>query len=706
MITAARDRNAVRCLLEPRSIAVVGASARSGSFGERMVSEVLRSTADVDVHLVNPRYDEIAGQDCVASLDDIADPVDLVLLGIADGSLEAELRRSAARGDRAAVIFGNAYEAPIEGASPLRDRLSRIAADASMAVCGGGCMGFVNLVRGIRAIGYVEPDNLPPGPVALLTHSGSVFSAMLRARRGIGFTVAVSSGQELVTTTASYLDYALSLPQTSVIALVLEAIRDAAAFRASLAVAANRDVPVVLLPVGTSERGQSMVAAHSGAVAGGTAAWEALADAHGLHLVGDLSELLDTVEIFAAGRRARRPAPDVNRTCGLGAVLDSGAERALLADVAAEHGLRFADVSGETADALTEQLDRGLVATNPLDVWGNGADAEDLFRDVLVTLAADPAVQALALAVDLVTEFDGDKSYPNAVRSVVAATDLPVVVLSHMPSAIDPQWSAELRAAGIPVLEGTRSGVVALRHLLDHAERRPASGPVTIDAARQSRWRGRIAAGPMPAAETFEMLREYGVDTALAQSADDQGAVLAAAAAIGYPVVLKTDEDAAHKTDVGGVVVGLDEDARLTGAYRDMASRLGPKVTVCQQIPRGIELLLGAVRDPALGLLLLVGPGGLLVEVVAARAAALPPVDARRARDLLGCTAAERLLLEPRAGKPADIDAVAHVVTSFATLLVEVGDVLDAIEINPMVCGPDGAVAVDVHLEPRGQKIT
>ncbi len=141
-----------------------------------------------------------------------------------------------------------------------------------MALCGAGCMGFVNVVYGLRAIGYTEPDPLPAGPVALVTHSGSVFSALLRARRGIGFTVAVSSGQELVTAAPAYLEYALDLPETRVLGLVLEVIRDGAGLRSVLAAAAARDIPVVLLSVGSSAGGREMVAAHSGALAGSDAA--------------------------------------------------------------------------------------------------------------------------------------------------------------------------------------------------------------------------------------------------------------------------------------------------------------------------------------------------------------------------------------------------------------------------------------------------
>ena len=170
------------------------------------------------------------------------------------------------------------------GRPGLRDRLAATARQAGMAVCGAGCMGFVNVARGLRAVGYLEPD-LHPGPVALVTHSGSVFSALLRARRGFGFSLAVSSGQELVTTAADYARYALGLPETRVLALVLEAIRDAAGLRSVLAAALAADVPVVLLSAGVSAAGTALVSAHSGALAAADGAWEALAGAYGLHRV-------------------------------------------------------------------------------------------------------------------------------------------------------------------------------------------------------------------------------------------------------------------------------------------------------------------------------------------------------------------------------------------------------------------------------------
>jgi acetate---CoA ligase (ADP-forming) len=198
-------------MLEARSVAIVGASARVDTFGARMLAEASKSPAKPVLYLVNPRYTDIDGRRCYASLADLPEPVDLALIGVSDTGLERQLGLATETGCRSAVIFGNAAEAD-------RRRLADMATSAGMELCGAGCMGFANVGYGLRAIGYVEPDPLPAGPVALVTHSGSVFSALLRTRRAFGFTLAVSSGQELVTTTPSYLEYAVSQPKTRVLA--------------------------------------------------------------------------------------------------------------------------------------------------------------------------------------------------------------------------------------------------------------------------------------------------------------------------------------------------------------------------------------------------------------------------------------------------------------------------------------------------------
>ncbi len=649
-----------------------------------------------------------------------------------------------------------------------------------MELCGAGCMGFANVTRGLRVMGYAEPDPLPAGPVALVTHSGSVFSAMLRLRRAIGFTLAVSSGQELVTTAPSYLDYALGLPETRVLALVLEAIRQPDRLRQVLARAAERDIPVVLLTVGNSVRGAKMVAAHSGALAAADGGWEALSRAYGLHRVGDLAELTDTLELFAIGRRPPRPlsgsasrpcasspsadpppadppladpppadppladpppadppladppqadqppapreAPGSGPVRGIATVHDSGLERAHAADLADQLGVPFAQLSAATRARLRELLDPGLEPGNPLDVWSTGADTVGLFAGSLAVLADDPSVAAVALAVDLVSELDGDDSYPLAALDAARRTDKPLVILSNLPSAIDQDAAARLRQAAIPVLEGLRPGLLALGHLLGHtgarsryqaglpaaarpaaarpAAARPAAARPAVarpaDEARCRRGRALLAAGAASGAPLLDLLREYRIAAARVVPAGSAAGALAAAELIGYPVVLKTDEPAVpHKSDAGGVVLGVGTPDELIAAYADLAARLGPRVLVCETVPSGVELALGIARDPALGPLIVVGAGGVLVEAIADRAVALPPVSERTARQLLGELRISHLLAGFRGAPPADLGSIVRAITGLSALAVELGSELEALDVNPLICGPGGAVAVD-----------
>ncbi len=628
-------RGAVRAMLEPRRVAVVGASARPGSFGERLVSEVGRSPAPLEVHLVNPRYDTIGGRPCVASLEAIEGPVDLVLLGVSDDAVEEQMAVAARRGDRAAVLYGSLFDRDHPGGTGRRDRVAAIARAGGMALCGGGCMGFVNVTAGVRAVGYVERDPLPQGPVAVVTHSGSVFSAILRTRRHLGFTLVVSSGQELVTTTASYLEYALDLEGTRVVGLVLETLREADRMQEVLARAAEQEVAVVALTVGGSVSGRAMVAAHSGALAGADGAWEALFDAYGVIRVSDLDELTDTLELFASGRRVDPGGS------GIAAVHDSGAERALVVDMADALRLPFAPLAPPTVERLERLIGSGLVAGNPLDVWSTGADTEQLFAGCLSAMADDPSVSAVALAVDLVEEYDGDESYPDAVIAAASATTKPVVVLSNLGSAIDTMTAARVRAAGVPVMEGTRSGLTALGHLIDHADRR-TSAPAAHrpDSDRQATWRRRLAQGPLPGEDAFSLLRAYGIATPTTRAVSSAEEAAAVAGEIGFPVVLKTDEPSvAHKSDVGGVVLGVADPAAAAVAYDDLASRLGSRVVVSATAPDGVELALGVVRDPHLGPLVVVGAGGVLVELLADRSVRLAPMDEDGARRRGGPTA-------------------------------------------------------------------
>jgi acyl-CoA synthetase (NDP forming) len=686
-------------MLEARSVAVLGATDRPGTLGSRLIEELQKSPGLSELHLVNPRRagEQLAGRKVLESLDDIDGPVDLVAFAITDGAVSGELERAARRGDRSALIFGSLVEDSEEGTYMLRRQVAETAASQGMALCGGGCMGFVS--PGLRAIGYLEPYPLPPGRVALVTHSGSAFSALLRADRLFGFSLAVSSGQELVTTASEYISYALSREETAVIALLLETMRRPEHLRSVLAEAAASGTPVVALTVGTSEAGRSMVEAHSGALAGSDAAWEALFEESGVMRATDLSELCDLLELLSCPkppRRARTGEPGA-----IGAVFDSGAERALAVDLAVTHNVSFASIGPLTKTRLAGLLDPGLEPTNPLDVWGSGANTEELFSAALSALADDEAVDAVALAVDLVPEFDGDDSYRSALVRAASASEHLVCALSHLPSALDREDARRLRGAGIPVLEGTASGLSALGKVTSwHKRKTTSEKTLPLEPERAARWLSRLGAGRLGTLELFELLADYGIDSPAHRVVSDSAAARAAGLELGYPLALKTAvAGLSHKTEAGGVLLGIKDESALVAGYEEMAERLGEQATVAKMAPPGVELSLGVLRDPLVGPMVVLGAGGSLVELLADRAVALPPIGDERAAGLVERLKVHALLQGYRGGPPADLRAVLRAVRAVAQIASELGEALQSLEVNPLSCSPAGALALDVLAE-------
>ena len=684
--------DALRAMLVPASVAVVGASDVVGSFGWQMMTQLLEGGFQGRVYPVHPSRTEVLGHPCHPSLEALPEAVDLAVLGVPNRLLEQQLGLCARLGVRGAAVFASGHEETPDGRAPLSERLRRIAQVAEMAVCGLNCMGFVHVEAAVRACGFYQPPDLQPGPVTFLTHSGSAFSALLHNDRRIRFNLAVSCGQELVTTMADYLGFALEQPSTRVVALFLETVRDPVRFRAALDLAHRRDVAVVALKVGREAFAQAMVAAHSGALAGADGVFDAVCDAHGVIRVRTLDELLDTVELCGGGRRA---GPG-----GLAAVHDSGGERAMLIDCALDTGVPLAVIGDATRLRLEQVLEPGLPAVNPLDAWGTGNRADAIYEDCCRILLQDPDTAALALVVDLTHEQDPEREYAGTLLRVAPTTDLPVALLSNCRSSIDRRAAQRLREAGVPVLEGTVSGLTAFRGLLerrDFGRRARLDPPEPVAPAVREEWRTRLARSPGPdPAETLALLTAYGIPTVPHRLATSPREAVLAADAVGWPVACKTAAaGVAHKTEVGGVHLGLADPAALTRAYRDLERRLGPRVLVTGMAAPGVELHLGVVRDPQFGPVVLVAAGGVLVEWLQDRRLALPPVDPAGALRLIGRLRLSPLLDGVRGLPAADRGAVARAVSRLSVLAQDLGDRLRALDVNPLIAGPSGCVAAD-----------
>jgi acyl-CoA synthetase (NDP forming) len=672
-------------MLLARSVAVVGASERRGSVGDQVVRQLISGGFEGPVYPVNPRYEELHGLPCAPDLESLGRPVDHVVLAVANANLEAGMVEAAKIGAGSVTIFASCHGETSDG-RPLRARLQEIASDAGIPICGGNGMGFLNVEAGIRVCGFYQPADLEPGGVSFLSHSGSLFSALLHNRRGIRFNLVVSTGIEINTTMDRYLLWALNRESTRVVALFLETIRDPVGFRSALAAAEARDIPVVALKVGTSPRGQAAVATHSEGLAGEDAVYEALFEAHGVHRVQTMDEMADTLELFGAGRRA--PAP------GLGAVHDSGGERAMLIDTAHRVGVGLPELEETTSRRVAEVLDPGLEPSNPIDAWGTGRDAEEVFVECLSALADDPAIGTVAFCVDLTTEEDPDTAYVNAPVSVAAKTTKPLVVLGNVSTTVDPDQARAIRAAGVPVLEGTETGLRAIGHLLDH-HRRGGMPP----QAQRITGPGDPGPGVHGEAAALQVLASYGIAVPAVVEVTSLEGALAAGSRLSYPVVLKSTQAGDHKSDVGGVLTGIDSHSAMESAYRELADRLGAGALVAEMVEPGVEVGLGMVTDPQFGPVVILAAGGTLIEVLRDRVALMPPVDRSRARIAL-----ERLSLWPmlrgaRGGMEVDLESLCDVVARFSEVAIDSVGRVSTIDVNPVIAGPERSVAVDALMK-------
>ena len=682
-------------LLNPRSIAFVGASARNGTPGHTMLDLNRGGSRDGRLYPVNPRYSRIDGVDCYPSLSELPEVPDLVVLGLADQRLESALTEAAAAGARAAVIFGGAnLEEPHQ--TRLVQRLTTIAIEAGIPICGGNGMGFYNLDAGLRITFSQPPRATRAGNVALISHSGSSWSSLTHNDGRLRFNLSVSSGQELNVGVADYLRYALSMPTTRAIGLVLETVRSPEDFVSALAEANARGVPVMALKVGRTEQSARLAISHSGAIVGDDAAFDAIFEHYGVGRARTLEELAAGLLLLS---HAGRVEPG-----GLALIHDSGFERELLIDLASDHGVALAGISPETRDRLASLLDPGLEPVNPLDAWGTGRDYERVFTECLCALMEDPDTACGFISHSIRDDFWISEGWTRVAEESARRCAKPMGVVSNFPWVQDGVVVERMSDLGIPVIGGMGNGLDAARHLFawrNFLARETLPLPAGLEALRLDAWRCRLESSEvLDETESLALLADYGLDVARGRVVECGGEIEALVRSIDAPVVLKTAMPGVHhKSDSGGVVLDVAPD-RLVEAYDALASRLGPRVLVADMAPPGVEMALGVVRDPHFGPLVVVAAGGVLIEVLADRRLAVPPFDSDRAKGLISRLRCRPLLDAHRDRPAANVDALAEALARLSVLACELGPWIGELDVNPIIVGPERAVAVDALVVP------
>ncbi len=686
-------------LLRPSSIALLGVSPKPGSYGRGILDACLKSGFEGELFLINPNYREIDGHRCYPDLHALPRPVDHCVLGVANNRIEQALQDVIDTGVKAATIFASCQ---LDEAAdmPLLERLRSKARAARLLVCGGNGSGFYNRANKVRCQmsgGAQEPT----GCVTFIAQSGSISAAIGNNDGRLPFNLTVSSGQEITTDIADYMDFALGLESTRAIGLFMETVRNPQAFIQALERAAAADIPVVVNKVGRSEASKRFAVSHSGALAGDDAVYDAIFERYGALRVDDPDELVATLQLLMTGRR-------VTSFGGIAAITDSGGERELLADIAAEQDVAFATISPATRDSLAGHLDYGLEPENPLDAWGTGHGFEESFEACMSDLLADANTSLGLWIADLRDGVSYHAGYARAAMRVIAKTDKPLAIATCYSKCQNTELANLLRQSGIPVLEGLRPALVAARHALAYSRRRQQAAPVAPDLpdpAIIAGWRARCATGQaLLETEALALLKDFGVPVVEHRLADSAAAAVEAATKLGFPVALKTaTEGIQHKTEVKGVHLNLADGLAVQAAYDDLATRLGPRVLVARMLPPGMEVVFGAINDPQFGPVAMIGAGGIFVETMRDTRFSVPPVDQAAAHiliDRLGI----RPLLDGIRGRPAlDVDQLARTFSRFSVMIAALGDVLGEVDVNPVIVSPSGAVAVDALIVPLSQ---
>ncbi len=687
-------------LLAPRSIALVGGSPRPGTVGNLMLKSLVEGRFPGTLTVVNPKYTAVEDIDAVATLAELPEPADLAVLSVAAHRMERVMAEAIRAGVRAAVVF-DACLLDGDGPPRLLERLGAMAREAGLPVCGGNGMGFYNYDSRTFA-SFQEPLDAPPGHIAAVCHSGSVFGILANEAGRFRFNLLASPGQEINGTLADYMDWALDQPTTRVLALFVEAVRDPESFVAALTRALDEGVPVVVAKVGRTPESARLAETHSGAMVGDDTAFDALCRRHGVLRADDLDDLMATAQILAAGKTVGEG--------GFAAILDSGGLREQLMDMAHDLGVPFAPLSQATTEALKATLDIGLEAVNPLDAAGRfNENLGGAISTCAAILERDPGVAILAHEYYRTDRHGGLPEIGEAILRLGAASAKPYVVSYALGAANNAAFANDMQDSGIPVINGTGPLLKAVRHAFawrDFLGRDDTPPEAPRDDA-VGRWRERLGAGAALAEPVvLEMLRDFGIDTAASLLVHSTDEAAAAARATGYPVALKTAVPGlVHKTDAGGVHLGIADESALRAAARSLEA-FGPAMSVAGMVPGGVEVAFGMARDPHWGPVVMVGAGGTLVELLDDRAAALAPFGPEEARRLVDSLKVSRLLAGARSGPPCDSARLALMLSRFSVACHALADVIAEMDVNPLIVGGDFARAVDAVLIPAGNCTT
>jgi acyl-CoA synthetase (NDP forming) len=669
-------------LLNPRSIAIVGATVDELRLAGMVVPLLKQGGFRGELYPVNPKYKEIGGLRCYASLDEIQADVDHCIVIVRQDLVLEILEACARKHIPGASIFSSGYAEAGEGGEAEQQKL--VAFADRVTFIGPNCMGFANLADGVIATASpVLTRSKSPGHIALVSQSGGLAFgtiAFFASESRLSFSYMVNTGNSAGISFGDLTEFLLDDEHTHVIFMVIESDSLVADVLDALERARVRK-PIVLLKLGRGATGIRMARSHTGSFAGDYRLVRDSAEQLGVVCVDDVDDALNVLQLVEAGFTSEDGD-------GIAGVSVSGGNVTLFADAIDQSSMSFAEVSEDTLARLREQLPGFISVHNPIDLTTVGYEQPERHRRVIELMLDDPSVKSV---VPVLTTTEDYTSVCTFLAEIAAATDKRMAVVWNGGS-YDGNSLDLLRNAGIPVMRSARGFVRAMESL---RRVRPAA-PWNAQPGRAAAGFERQAAGILTEAEALAFLERGGVQVAPWRLCR-RGDLLREAADLGYPVVVKANSTDTHISDVGGVIVDLRSEADVLAALSRIEAFPGDQVLITRFL-KGVELFASVFRHPRFGLVMTLGTGGQMVEILKdVRFIRLPATPGRIAQ-LLADTFAGRILAAGYRGASGFADAVASLV-ALGALAIDAGPQLGQIEINPMIVGAHGAAAVDAAVD-------
>lgn len=680
-------------LLKPTSVAVIGASEKEG-FGGDVCRNILSYVEDRShVYFIHPKRDSVFGVPCYKSISDVPENVDLMVICTSQKTVIPLLQEGAKKGVGGAVVFASGY-GEVGTAEGKQNEAELIAAakELDIAVMGPNCAGFVNYIDNVQAFAFISAKRDRKGSVGVVSQSGQLCLSMMDDP-GMRFSYNISAGNGKIVQMEDYMDFLVDDEDTKVVSIYIEGVKNADKFAAVLKKAAEKRKPVVILKAGRSAKGGAIAASHTGSLSGSDASFDAVLKKFGAIRVDDLEELIAMSLMLSTMKRMPEKATFASMNL-------SGGETGICADVGSLNGIEYPDFTEETLKKLKEQLPSYASPNNPLDMTASLSYDADLYAGALRTVMDDPNIGMVLIGYTLLLEIaDPCIHYMyKGIEKVVqekGGNCKPIAMIPFAENTRNPEYQEKLFQIGVPVLPPPVYAFKLLRHLADFIAYEPETKTLELAVGHPKSEETQA----LSEHESKQELKVYGVlvpDEVIVTSKEE-----AAQFTKNHPdpLVMKVESaDILHKSDVGGVKLNVCGPEAAEKAYEEIMESVTAKrpdahingILTVPMLDAGVEIIIGVNNDPQFGPMIMVGMGGVFVEVFKDVALYPAPLKEEEALEMLKSLKSFKLLNGYRGTEKCDIKALCQTIVAISNYAQANKDVLKELDINPLFVYPEG----------------